>query len=344
MENKILSLIKKIGKVRMSVLHQELRVSRQYLNRIINNLLKQKKIIKFGKTHNAEYYLNTTRNIKKIESQKLIFKKQVLNQNLHEHEVFINIEKNILQNNILPKNIKTIIEYAFTEMLNNAIDHSQSKGISLLAGIDNKSFFFEIIDRGIGIFNNIKTKKYLKNETEALQDLIKGKQTTLPQRHSGEGIFFTSKVADKLIIESSNLKLTFDNLIDDIFVEEHRKRKGTRIRFEVSTGSLRQLNKVFQRFTSKNYDFNKSEIKIKLYNLGQTYLSRSQAKRVVAGLEKFSIIILDFDKINTIGQGFADEIFRVWQSQYPGITISYTNANKNVKFMINHVLNSRFSS
>jgi hypothetical protein len=43
----------------------------------------------------------------------------------------------------------------------------------------------------------------LKNHLEAIQDLLKGKQTTMPKSHSGEGIFFTSKIADNLTISSS---------------------------------------------------------------------------------------------------------------------------------------------
>ena len=52
-------------------------------------------------------------------------------------------------------------------------------------------------------------KKNLNSEMEAIQDLLKGKQTTAPEAHSGEGIFFTSKVSSVLTIQSSHKKLIY---------------------------------------------------------------------------------------------------------------------------------------
>lgn len=46
--------------------------------------------------------------------------------------------------------------------------------------------------------------------------------------------------------------------------------------------------------------------------------------------------IRPFDSIKTVGQAFADEIFRVWKKNHPEIEIRYRNANENVEFMIRH--------
>lgn len=81
--------------------------------------------------------------------------------------------------------------------------------------------------------------------------------------------------------------------------------------------------------------------KIELSVFGTDILARSEAKRIMSGMEKFEIIVLDFDRVETIGQGFADEIFRVWQSQNSGITITYQAANPNCEFMIKRALASR---
>ena len=70
----------------------------------------------------------------------------------------------------------------------------------------------------------------------------------------------------------------------------------------------------------------------------ERYISRSQARRIVLGLEKFKHVVLDFRHISTVGQGFVDEVFRVFQSKYPQIKIEYTNANDDVKFMIERSL------
>ncbi|MEK7515598.1 MAG: DUF4325 domain-containing protein, partial [Patescibacteria group bacterium] len=46
---------------------------------------------------------------------------------------------------------------------------------------------------------------------------------------------------------------------------------------------------------------------------------------------------LDFGRVPTIGQAFADEIFRVFRLKYPQIRIQTVNANEAVKFMIDRV-------
>ena len=76
---------------------------------------------------------------------------------------------------------------------------------------------------------------------------------------------------------------------------------------------------------------------IKLYLKSGIHISRSQARRVLSGLEKFKIVVFDFDKVPMIGQSFADEIFRVFQSKHPKIQIEAINMNEAVRFMIDRV-------
>jgi hypothetical protein len=64
------------------------------------------------------------------------------------------------------------------------------------------------------------------------------------------------------------------------------------------------------------------------------YVSRSQARRILAGLEKFKTIELDFKDVKTIGQAFADEIFRIWQAGHKEVRFKIQNANENVMLMI----------
>ena len=71
--------------------------------------------------------------------------------------------------------------------------------------------------------------------------------------------------------------------------------------------------------------------------MGTIYVSRSQARRVLNNLDKFKSVILDFDKVPTIGQAFADEIFRVFAQRHPEIEIKAINMNEAVEFMANRV-------
>ena len=59
----------------------------------------------------------------------------------------------------------------------------------------------------------------------------------------------------------------------------------------------------------------------------------------MSGLEKFKHVTLDFRGVKTVGQGFADEVFRVWQKNHPSITIEPKNMNDNVRFMTKRAQN-----
>jgi len=67
-------------------------------------------------------------------------------------------------------------------------------------------------------------------------------------------------------------------------------------------------------------------------------VSRSQAKRVTARLDRFKEIVLDFRRVDTIGPAFADEIFRVFQRAHPGIHVRWVNAGPDVERMIRRAL------
>ena len=120
-----------------------------------------------------------------------------------------------------------------------------------------------------------------------------------------------------------------------------RKKEGTKVEFSINIDSNLHLNDIFKKYTipDKYGDsgFDKTEIKIKLYAFGGVFISRSQARRVLSGLDKFKLIVLDFDKVPLVGQAFADEIFRVFKNKYPEIKIESINTNEAVQFMIDRV-------
>ncbi len=88
-----------------------------------------------------------------------------------------------------------------------------------------------------------------------------------------------------------------------------------------------------------DYGFDKTEVRVKLYTLAGIHVSRSQARRVLSGLEKFKIVVFDFDRVSMVGQAFADEIFRVFQNKYPYIKLETENMNESVKFMVERAIN-----
>jgi anti-sigma regulatory factor (Ser/Thr protein kinase) len=331
----ILERIKRTGKVSAADIIRSAGFSRTYINRFFQELRNEGRILLIGMGRKA-YYISADKE-KLLETKKTILavRKKIKNEGLSDDVILEQIKRDTGIFIDLPKNIADILDYAFTEMVNNAIEHSQSKEIEIKFERDKERIKFDVIDSGIGIFNNIMRKKGLTGELEAVQDLLKGKQTTAPMEHSGEGIFFTSKVADTYSIASSNKKLIFDNLLDDIFVQDSKFRQGTKVSFAISIASTRDLKSVFEEYSENTFEFDTTKVAVRLYKMGDIYVSRSQARRIMTGLDKFKKIILDFAHIKTVGQAFADQIFRVWHNEHPDIAIEAINSNENIEMMIN---------
>lgn len=113
----------------------------------------------------------------------------------------------------------------------------------------------------------------------------------------------------------------------------------TRVRLKVLRLNylLREiLIEVFKQYQDEGLPFVKTDVVVELSQLyGESLISRSQAQRVARNLDKFSHITLDFSKVKLIGQGFVDQLFRVYKNQNPKIIIDYINVNDDVDFMIN---------
>ncbi|MFH1840614.1 MAG: DUF4325 domain-containing protein [Candidatus Shapirobacteria bacterium] len=310
------------------------RISRVWVSASISELVKRGILVKSGSTAGAVYAL--PENVSELGH---FIKKHLSRANTREDEVLDSINHQASFLIQLDDNLRSVFDYAFSEMLNNAIEHSQSQFIDIKVGADEKTLWFEVSDNGVGVFRNVMGKRDLKNEFEAMQDILKGKTTTHPRTHSGEGIFFTSKIAGLFVLDSFGYSMTVDNSIPDIFFEQVVSRKGTKVSFLISKNTKKHLTDVFSLHETDHADpgFDKTEIQVRLYKMGTIYVSRSQARRILIGLEKFKHIILNFDQVSTIGQAFADEIFRVFQQKHPEIEISMINANEAVKYMIDRV-------
>ncbi|MDA3792656.1 MAG: DUF4325 domain-containing protein [Elusimicrobia bacterium] len=329
----ILKRIKKDGKLKVADIVDITGFSRVYIYRIFKELRREGKIKLIGKANSARYVPADMKIKKPLKTHRFI-----KNQELDEDIIYDRIKREsaVLENASMQA--EEIYEYAFTEILNNAIEHSESQKIDILAYSDRERMVFEINDRGIGIFNRIKNKFNLKDTDTAAAHLLKGKQTTAPDGHSGEGIFFVSRAADFFIIKSSDIKLIFDNKINDIFKKSVKKRKGTRIKFEIERESAKKLETIFNKYTEKGkFDFSKTRIYVPLFESKKRYISRTHAKRILTGLENFKEITLDFKGVETVGQAFTDEVFRVWKKAHPGKNIKVKNADPDVKFMINRI-------
>ena len=240
----------------------------------------------------------------------------------------------------LAANVRDIWHYASTEMINNAIDHSGAADVEV--GVLKNALYTEVLvaDEGEGIFLKIQRALRLHDPREAILELAKGKLTTAPQQHSGEGIFFTSRVMDMFEIESHRLRFNHAPRAADLIAEQKVDTPGTRVRLRLDNDSPRQMNVVFDEFTdSEEYTFDKTVVPLRLaQHEGEKLVSRSQAKRVAHRFERFKRVELDFTGVAEIGQAFADEMFRVFAAAHPGIRITPINTSRAVAQMIRRAL------
>lgn len=330
---------------------------RQFLlQNIYNKNLVAETVARFGVTRAAVY-----RHLKYLTEQNVIQHDNMVKGRTYrlvttEYKLSYNIADNLSESNVFTRdiaphlpnneNLRRVWEYGFTEMFNNAIDHSSGSKITVVLWKNILNTMMLIDDDGVGIFRNIKEKFNLVNEREALLELSKGKLTTDAAKHSGEGIFFTSRVFDKFFILSYGIMFSHNDnakMYQDMFIEqEPTDLKGTSVFMCLSNTSDRSLKDVFDSFSGDNYGFDKTMIPIELARYGDDNLiSRSQAKRVMARIELFKSVALDFTNVPYIGQAFADEIFRVFATAHPDIEILVLNANEEVSKMISRAKNVR---
>lgn len=252
-------------------------------------------------------------------------------------------ERILPQLNDVPKNVVGILQYGFTEMLNNVIDHSQSENAVVIFVQTPASIKIQIHDYGVGIFKKIMKEFNLPDEVTAIAELVKGKLTTDPDRHSGEGVFFTSRSCDYFCLLSGSLFFSHTQPDNDWLLENKASNTtGTHVTMSISLRSNRNLADVFHEFDNPekfDYAFSKTHFPVSLFQYGhENLISRSQAKRVLQRLDTFKEVVLDFDKVEFIGQAFADEIFRVYQNSHTDTHLIPVNACDNVRKMINHVI------
>ncbi len=304
-------------------------ISRQAANRHLRLLVDEGALLASGVTKNRTYTLRQTDVWRRTYE---------LGGDLHEDVLWrADVAPALGQ---LPTNVLGIWQHGFTEMFNNAIDHSEGAYVAVALTRSAADTEMAISDNGIGIFHKIQSRLGLLDERHALLELSKGKLTTDPARHSGEGIFFTSRMFDEFQILSGGVyfshKLDAEN---DWLLEREKFQSGTSVFMRLNNHTTRTAKKVFDKFASgDDFSFSKTVVPVHLARYGdENLVSRSQARRMLARVEKFRVVILDFEGVSDIGQAFADEVFRVFAKVHPGVELVPINSSSAVKRMIQRV-------
>lgn len=330
-KNYILRLIKAKRKDYINATIEAFNISKSsvynYLKQMENDSLIEKK--------NGGYILRTAFYNYSLKNDGTLGEDRIYSQFISQHIQF-------------KKNVNSIWNYAFTEMMNNAIEHSEAENISI--GIFQNYLETQILirDDGIGIFKNIQRfMKDTKNEFVSLQEcvslLFAGRFTTAKQYHTGEGIFFTSHIMDEFVIYSDDNFFTRNNFTSSQIEDENlhnfmNMNKGTLVRMTLNNNTKKVLSEVFNTFAPVDEGFIKTSIPIAHMFSGGTPVSRSEARRLLGSISVFTEINLDFSGVEEIGQGFAHELFVLGKQKFPHINLRTINTNKAVEDMIKRVI------
>ena len=304
-------------------------ISRQAVHLHLKNLEEEGVIFSEGSTRGKKYFLRVM-----LEQHWTI----PLTSGLQEDRMWRESIEPLMKQLDIRANVTDICHYGFTEMVNNVLDHSEAMTFSSYFKATAKNVRMSVSDNGVGIFEKIKQAYKLEDHRHAILELAKGKVTVDPEKHTGEGIFFTTRMFDYFAILSGRLFYSRKSKGDDWLIEDKDSdHHGTYVVMEIDRNSSRTSKEIFDQFASEadNYGFTKTHVPVKLAIYGhENLISRSQAKRLLARFDRFKEVLLDFEGIEKIGQAFADEIFRVFKNEHPGIKIIWIRANDEVEKMI----------
>lgn len=228
---------------------------------------------------------------------------------------------------------RAILAYVVSELVNNAVDHSGAAAVRLEGRLRGGALRLAVVDEGIGAFERVRSHFGFDDHLRALQELSKGKTTTQPDRHTGEGLFFGSKLVDAFRLAANGLAWLVDNRIADQAVESAEPAPGTRAELELELDTRTRIQDVFERYTH-DFEFDTTRCVVRLFDVAETFVSRSEAKRLVSGLERFAVVVLDFHGVTAVGQGFVDQVFRVWAREHPGVRLVPVEMGEAVEFMV----------
>ena len=241
----------------------------------------------------------------------------------------------------LPVLALRLAQHSFTELLNNAIDHSGGTRVTVSMRQTPLQVQLLISDDGCGMFKRIDEAFQIDDPHLAMLALSKGRLTSHPERHTGRGLFFTARVADVVDLHANASAFQHRRW------EPHQwhasralQRQGTSVYVGISLHTRQSLDDAFRAYSGDGLSlgFERTVVPLRLM-AGElhTLASRAQARRVGAGLERFRRAEIDFTGIAEVGHGFADELFRVYQNAHPELQLVPLHMSPPVRELVGSV-------
>jgi len=235
-------------------------------------------------------------------------------------------------------NLARLAQHVFTELLNNAIDHSGGSSVTISMRQTPAHLQLLVSDDGCGLFERIGSTFAIQDPTLAMLELSKGKLSSQPERHTGRGLFFASRIADVLDLHANARAF------------QHRRwqpnqwrsgrpatQQGTSVFAAIALDSTCDLDTLLRAHSADGQGYGFERTVVPMHLLADTpggLESRAQARHVAARLAQFRCAELDFQGIDHVGHSFADELFRVFGREYPALDLVAKNTTARVAAML----------
>ena len=274
----------------------------------------------------------------------------VRNYPLHGLQEDLPWQRDYAPNFALPPHVARMVQHAFTELLNNAIDHSGGTQVTVSMRQTPLQLQLLVSDDGCGLFSRIGHDFAIDEPEHALLALGTGKLTSQPARHSGHGLFFTSRLADVFDLTADGRRFqrrAWDGgtwhaqALPGATAVGAARRPGTSVYFALALDTPRTLDALLQQHSrsGQGYDFSRTRVPLALLAAGglAQLASRAEARRAAQRLEGFQCAELDFTGVQQLGHGFADELFRVFARAHPQIELQPVGMAPQVAAMVEAV-------
>ncbi len=283
-------------------------ISRQAAHRHVANLVDQGALLVRGRTRGRHYALGVQLDWSRAFPMGASFQEDV---------VWRNDIAPVLAP--LPDHVREIWAHGFTHLLNNAAAHAGGRRVTVSITNRGRSTRALVIDDGVGIFRKLQRAFGLLDERHARLELAKGRLTTDPAGHQGQGLGLVSRLFDDCQIVSGGLTLSNRPTSEVEWLTEFDDfQAGTAVVLHLATDSPRSAREVPASSVTT------VPVRLAVYG-DEPLISRSQARRLMARLEDVPHVELDFAEVPAVGEAFADEIFRVFRAQHPDVQITAVN-------------------
>lgn len=320
---KVRALVERAGEVANRDVVRALGVSPATSHRLLSAMTTSSVLERRGKGRSARYRLRRVRRRFKLRG-------------LEEDRAWELVEADVARIHPLAEEEGHSLRYAATEVINNAIEHSGGTSVEIAVSFGAAGATVATVrDDGVGVFARLCEDFDFPSAHAAIVQLEKGRLTSDPSRHSGEGLFFASKAVARFRLESRGVAWIVDNLVGDSAIGVSSVGKGTQVVLEAVRGRTPRLVDVFAAYTdAQTLQFARTRSTIKLGALGTALMSRSEAKRVTERLAAFKHAVLDFSAVDVVGQGFCDQVFRIFAREHPEVVLEPVGMNDAVAFMV----------